>query len=303
MPEDTAREGPGRIRVGPFGVVAMTVYLAVLATLLVAVLVAIWPAPTPNLTAPQNGGIVLAQDYWSCSPAVQRRWAQDTTVRDPKCVSIAAGEFLIWDEQRLLLIVLICGALGALLHALRSLAMYVGNRELRRSWLAMYALLPFTGGILALVFYVIIRGGFFAPNTTVDVTSPFSFAAMSVMVGLFSQHALEKLKQVAESFFTRTEPARDSLTAAASHASISSAARVASEPGGREDTIEVEGNGFDADTRLDVNGRERIPELRGPNRLRLLLDPTELAVLDNGGDLHVALRNGDGAAANVVTVS
>jgi hypothetical protein len=299
MPVDMTREGPGRLRVGPFGVVTMTVYLAALATLLVVVLVAIWPTPTPNLSAPENGGLALAQDYWACSPAMQRRWAQDATVRDPKCVSIVGGDYLIWDEQRLLLIVLVCGALGALLHALRSLAMYIGNRELRRSWLVMYALLPFTGGILALVFYVIIRGGFFAPNTTVDVTSPFSFAAMSVMVGLFSQHALEKLKQVAESFFTRTEPAKDSLATTASMAVISSAARVAAEPGGPQDTIEITGSGFDADTMLDVNGRERTPELIGPNRLRLLLDTTELAVLENGGELRVGVRDGDG----VVSVS
>jgi len=41
------------------------------------------------------------------------------------------------------------------------------------------------------------RGGFFSPQATVKEISPFGFAALAGLVGLFSDQALEKLKQLA----------------------------------------------------------------------------------------------------------
>ncbi len=300
-PQDAAdepqTEGPGSGLVGRWGIVAAALYLAILAGVAMYLLVAIWPQPVPNLGSYTPGDSVahraVAAAYWSCDKTgMPARWIADSTVRDPKCVSIAGKGFLLWDEQRLLLIALLCGALGALLHALRSLSVYVGNRKFRYSWLMMYALLPFSGSLLALVFYVVVRGGFFASNAGVGNTSPFAFAAMALLVGLFSQVAIEKLKQVAESFFTKTEPGADSLTPKTDEAALRSVQRVASVNGGPQDAIDIEGTGFTGETRLEVNGRERQPAFEAPTRLRLLLDPAELAVLDNGGQLTVQLKNG-----------
>ena len=307
------KEGPGDSLVGRRGIIASTLYLAILAAAAMYVLVAIWPQPVPNLGSYAAGDSVARRDsvargavataYWFCdSTGMPARWRADSTVRDPKCVTIAGRQFLLWDEQRLLLLALVCGALGALLHALRSLSTYVGNRKLKESWLMMYALLPFNGSLLALVFYVVIRGGFFASNAGVGNTSPFAFAAMALLVGLFNQVAIEKLKQVAESFFTKTEQGADSLKAKAGEASLRSAQRVPSVPGGPKDAVDIEGTGFTADTRLEVNGRERQPAYQAPTRLRLLLDPAELAVLDNGGELSVQLKNGDKSSNPALTV-
>jgi hypothetical protein len=307
-------EGPGDQLVSGRGIIAAGAYLGLLAAVSMYVLVAIWPEPVPNLgsyaprdtTARQRDTVSragVAAAYWYCdTTGMPARWRADSTVRDPKCVSIAGRRFLLWDEQRLLLIALLCGALGALLHALRSLSTYVGNRKLKQSWLLMYGMLPFNGSLLALVFYVVIRGGFFASNAGVGNTSPFSFAAMALMVGLFNQVAIEKLKQVAESFFTKTEQAADSLTAKSGEAALRSAQRVASVSGGPKDAIDVEGTGFTDATRLEVNGRERQPSLEAPTRLRLLLDATELAVLDNGGELSVQLKDGDKNSNPALTV-
>jgi len=311
-PDDRQEEGPGDDLVGGRGIIAATIYMAVLALAFIYVLVAIWPQSTPNLGSyaardsirtGDSVRAIVAQSYWYCDAGMPARWKADSTLRDPKCITIAGRHFLLWDEQRLLLMALLCGALGALLHALRSLSMYVGNRKLKASWLVMYALLPFNGSLLALVFYVVIRGGFFASNAGVGNTSPFAFAAMALMVGLFNQVAIEKLKQVAESFFTKTEPAADSLSAKDGGASLRRVQRVASTGGGPQDTIDVEGTGFTDATRLEVNGRERQPSLQGPTRLRLLLDATELAVLDNGGELSVQLKNGDKNSSPALTVS
>src|SRR5690348_9845893 len=59
------------------------------------------------------------------------------------------------SEVRLFGVVILLGALGGVLHALRSLYWYVGNRTLRMSWLLMYFMLPLIGACLAVVFYVV----------------------------------------------------------------------------------------------------------------------------------------------------
>lgn len=116
----------------------------------------------------------------------------------PPIVTIFGWQFGLEDEQRLLLLVLLGGALGTLVHSLRSVYWYVGNRNLIVSWMAMYFMLPFAGSALALVFYLVIRGGFFSPQSSFQQTSPFGFAAFAALIGMFSSQAVLKLKDVAE---------------------------------------------------------------------------------------------------------
>jgi hypothetical protein len=103
-------------------------------------------------------------------------------------------------ELLFFLIVAIAGILGALIHTARSLVWYVGNRDLRWSWLAFNLMLPVVGALAATVFYLVLRAGLFSPSTAAQA-SPFGFAAVAVLVGLFSEQALEKLKQVSSNFF------------------------------------------------------------------------------------------------------
>jgi hypothetical protein len=108
--------------------------------------------------------------------------------------------YWIWPETRLLILVAVAGALGALLHVMRSLFWYVGNRNLRWSWILMYVLTPFTGGLISFVFYFILRGGFF-PVAKAEEGNPISFTALALLIGLFSAQASEKLKEVFEIVF------------------------------------------------------------------------------------------------------
>ena len=77
------------------------------------------------------------------------------------------------------------------------------------SWVAFYLLLPFTGAMLAVIFYLVVRGGFFSPQASTETTSPFGFAALSALVGLFSPQATLKLKEVAETIFTKPAAGAD----------------------------------------------------------------------------------------------
>lgn len=49
---------------------------------------------------------------------------------------------------------------------------------------------------MALVFYFVIRGGFLTPQVAAEETSPYGFAALAGLVGMFSDPAMEKLREV-----------------------------------------------------------------------------------------------------------
>jgi len=139
---------------------------------------------------------------------------------DPSCIYLwvpfnlfgLSGWHVMWDETRLLLIVILCGFLGAMIYALRSIFWYIGHRMLVWSWLAMYIVIPIVGSMMAVVFYLVFRGGLFSPQTTVSQTSPFGFAAIAALVGMFIQQSAEKLKQIFETMMAKAEQGADSVT-------------------------------------------------------------------------------------------
>jgi hypothetical protein len=133
-----------------------------------------------------------------------------TPTASPGKAKAFGKEFEVWDEVRLLWIVMLAGALGSLIHALRSVYWYVGNRKFVWSWIGKYLVMPFSGGALAVVFYFVVRGGFFSPQAGFANTSPFGFAAMAALVGLFSEQAVLKLQQIAETVFTKPLAGEDS---------------------------------------------------------------------------------------------
>ncbi|MDR3676713.1 MAG: IPT/TIG domain-containing protein [Acidobacteriota bacterium] len=110
----------------------------------------------------------------------------------------------------LLFLVLIGGALGAFLHSARSFTSFVGNEELKISWAWWYYLHPFLGAVLALAFYMTVRGGFMAITTGAGVKtselSPFALTSVAVLVGMFSKIATTKLGEVFGTMFQSSNP-------------------------------------------------------------------------------------------------
>jgi len=119
--------------------------------------------------------------------------------------------FQVRREARLFLVVALTGALGGLVHALRSLVWYTGNRNLKYSWLLTYSLQPFIGAALATITYVVLRGGLVVVTSQAgaDVANPFGFAAFGGLVGLFSVQATEWLKRVFEQVFAPAPQGKD----------------------------------------------------------------------------------------------
>jgi hypothetical protein len=164
--------------------------------------------PTPNGSAAAPFGNAI-EDSSAASPPLGTQSSPAKMPRSP--ITIFGQHFEIWDEIRLLLIVILAGALGSLVHTVRSVYWYIGNRSLKWSWVAKYVLQPFAGCALAVIFYVVVRGGFFSPQTTFENTSPFGFAALAALVGLFSEQAVLKLKTVAETVLERPAPGANAI--------------------------------------------------------------------------------------------
>jgi hypothetical protein len=151
------------------------------------------------------------------APATRENASPQTTQGEPveRDVLLFGVTWKMSNEERLLILVMTAGALGSLVHALRSAYWYVGNRNLVRSWVPKYLLLPFCGAILAILFYFVVRGGFFSPQANSMHTSQYGFCAMACLVGLFSEQAVLKLKQIAETVFMTTEHGKDANPPAA----------------------------------------------------------------------------------------
>lgn len=112
--------------------------------------------------------------------------------------------WLIGDDARLILIVMVTGALGSHVHAATSFATYVGNRRIRLSWAWWYVLRPFIGMAMALIFYFVVRGGLLSTGAVANDISVFGLAATAGLVGMFSKQAADKLRELFDTLF-RTE--------------------------------------------------------------------------------------------------
>jgi len=111
------------------------------------------------------------------------------------------GQFELTDDRRLILIVLCAGALGSYVHAATSFSSYVGNRRLVLSWAWWYALRPFIGMTLALIFYFVVRGGLLSTGAEAGNMSVFGVAAVAGLVGMFSKQATDKLRELFDNLF------------------------------------------------------------------------------------------------------
>jgi hypothetical protein len=222
-------QGPGDRFVGPTGIVLVLTYLTLFSILIFYSLVQCWPHPASTdgnasyVVVVSNDGsrsaqaftdknadyvILVSNDGSTRTQALTDGRAKSSRPSESN-VTLFGQEFSLTDEERLFFIVALAGALGSLVHALRSFYWYVGNRELVLSWLAMYILLPVTGALTGLIFYIIFRGGLF-PQATVQQTSPFGFVALSALVGMFSVQAALKLRDIADTVFTKPGQGKES---------------------------------------------------------------------------------------------
>ena len=102
-------------------------------------------------------------------------------------------------DKTMVLMVLLAGALGGLVHALRSFFWYAGEQKLLLNWVPMYLVMPFSSAALGFVFYLVIRAGLYQPTAGTN----YLLVGLAALVGMFSAQATEKLKAIAEGIFNK----------------------------------------------------------------------------------------------------
>jgi len=185
-PGEADRRGPGSDFVPRGAIVGLAIALPLLAALVLYSLWAFWPEGVPQGGAAATGNQPPSQevDYFGWKREMSR-------------------------ETLFFVIVALAGVLGGLIHTIRSMSWYVGHRDFRWSWMPFNLLLPIIGALGGTVFYLVLRAGLFSPSTSVDQASPFGFAAVAVLVGLFSEQAFEKLRDVASNLFSERPKGKD----------------------------------------------------------------------------------------------
>jgi hypothetical protein len=174
-------------------VAVWVVWLLILAIVLIAaaLLYAIWIF-WPSEVLSTKGGVV-------------------SSVAPKKTVHYIWGSHVFSRESLFFVIVALAGALGGMVHTVKSFGWYAGQRALRWSWVPFYFLRPLLGAALATVLYFVVRAGFFSPSASTQQASPYGFAALAALTGLFADQAVEKLKRVAEEFFTQAPKGKDTV--------------------------------------------------------------------------------------------
>jgi hypothetical protein len=110
----------------------------------------------------------------------------------------------------LLILVSIAGFLGSMIHIASSFTNFVGTGKFKRSWVLWYIVKPFTGSALAIVVYVVFRGGFFSFNDPANINI-YGMVTLAFFAGLFADDATLKLKEVFEVIFKPRDTRPDKL--------------------------------------------------------------------------------------------
>jgi hypothetical protein len=165
-----------------------------LALFLIYLLFKAWPPHDWPITSPEGKVPVV----YGTDPIYFFKWLQPVLgwFKLPYPVAVWTTQ-----DERLIFLVIVAGALGAYVHATTSFADYVGTRKLTTSWLWWYLLRPFVGIALALIFYFVVRAGFLTGGGNASEINPFGIATLAALAGMFSKQATDKLDEVFTTLF------------------------------------------------------------------------------------------------------
>ncbi len=157
------------------------------------------PANTVNGNKPANTNKPAA-----ASPTPKQNFYEERDI--PKEVSTNIFGNLTADSF-VFLVVLFAGMMGALIRGVHSFFKHLGLGDFSFKWTWFYLLLPFSGAALSVIIYLVIRGGFYTSSYGEGLElNVFSFAAFAALTGLFSDNAIEKLRQVAKVILADVPP-------------------------------------------------------------------------------------------------
>lgn len=208
--------------------------------------------------------------------------------------------FTISLDVRIILMVMMAGGLGSFIHAATSFGDYVGNEKLTTNWSWWYVLRPFIGMILAIIFYLVIRGGFLSAGTEAGKINPFGIAALAALVGIFSKQAIDKLDEVFNTLFRTASDGGDAKRKDNLLNPIPNVTEIdpqSVEPKTENVIVIVKGTGFVEGAVIRVNGVNRETQFSNNTQLTAKLLPEDVA---EEGEVEVTVFNpGPGGGTSI----
>lgn len=195
-------------------------------------------------------------------------------------------------DTRLFLTVIAAGAVGSLIHTLTSFGDYVGNRRLSANWVWWFILRMPIGIALALLFYLVLRGGLIMPSSnggSQDATNinVYGIAAISAMAGMFSKQATDKLREVFETLFRPREPV-DRADPLVPGTPVISSTTPATLKAGVPGTLTITGREFQSNCNVFIDSKLRTSRRTSDIQMSVTVDAADVA---NAGELQLIVEN------------
>jgi hypothetical protein len=234
--------------------------------------------PLPRMSDPRvlGLGIYLTATFIAQIALLIGFWppADATNIKTWPCPFASTG-CDISDEGRTIVIVLLAGGIGAMVHAVRSFSAHVGAHSLVAGWGWWYLLRPLEGAVVALAFYLVLGGGLVQAGngSSAGTASVYAMAGLSVLVGMFSHEAVTKLKEVAETFFSKaSSTVKDGPTAQAlPKPTITTLVPEEVKQGVLGAKIKVVGTGFTEKSTARVHDKDRTTEFKSATEVVVTL--------------------------------
>lgn len=195
---------------------------------------------------------------------------------------------LVLDQGELILAVMLAGGIGSYIHGVNSFVTYVGNRSFLNSWMPWYFLRPFMGVGMAVIFYVVVRGGVLVMSGGESKVDPYAMMTVAALAGMFSKQASDKLAEVFDTLFRSRADAerRDKLEKPELKLGALAPAQV---PAGSGDVvITATGSGFASDSVVKFDKGDRTATFKSATELTFALTAADVAT---AGEHTVAISS------------
>lgn len=197
------------VLMGKGNIIILGVSLIAAALVLGYLVFALWAPPEVDISTEQDEAAaqVEANAQGETDAEGEADAEGETTKASEVEVTLFGKKVRMSDEVRLVLLVMLVGLIGSYIHAVTSFVNFAGNRRLVKSWLWYYAVRPLAAGpFLALVFYLVLRGGLLSAGVGSESINQYGILAVSGLAGMFSKQAIAKLKEIFDNFFRTRQP-------------------------------------------------------------------------------------------------
>jgi hypothetical protein len=215
-------------------------------------------------------GFVLVATLIAIFPAAKAATATDASGAQAVPLLFGLVRPTLNPESMLLLLVVLASATGSFVHVATSFANYAGRNRFETSWLTWYLLRCPIGAALATVFYFVVRAGFFSGDAPSSAVNVYGIAAVAGFVGLFSRQATDKLRELFDTLF-KTDGADQEVDPVLGSVSPNPVT-VGDEPV----RLTLNGSGFVRLSEVRVGGRALPTTSVGPTWLTVEVPPDDL---------------------------